>query len=253
MNFGPAESLYVWQVARAATAATFYFKEISFKRNPVGGTRTHFFSDGGFGANNPTLLGIREIELLYGKDRVGAVVSVGTSRSDDSDGKGLIARFKKIANQATNPEQVADELSGRQLYWRFNDKTGIGVELDEWKPNGKLTKGKPGQRTLKKIRDGFTQWYADVLNRDELLECAQELVKRRRLRTGDRGRWEIFATCADFACPKAGCLSIQFQSREDLCAHFINVHKVAANEVEGRVDGRIKTWQYQTAAQPRRA
>ena len=247
VNYGVAEQLHVWQVARAATAAPFYFREISFPRGPLEGKRTQHFSDGGFGAqNNPTKLGIREIETMYGLERVGAIVNVGTSRSSVSGGNGTKDIVKAAFGAVTDPQIVAEELEGQKFSWRFNDGEGIGVELDEWKPSGRFAND-PGHKTLDKIRQGFHRWAADGSNQRMITACAKELVKRRRQRIHDMGRWEVFATCAAFKCgyPECGDAHAPFRIRRDLLDHYTRIHKVPDGDADAMVERATKKWRYQ--------
>lgn len=246
INYGVAESLCVWQVARAATAAPFFFSTIKFQRHTLEGVRTEHFSDGGFGPqNNPTMEGIREIETMYGNGRVGAIVNVGTSRDPSLDGNGTMTRIKGTFDAATDPRIVADEVRRRQIAWRFNDDGGIGVAMDEWKPSGRFVKA-PGRKTLGKIRIEFHRWASESANHKSISACARELVKRRRRRIEDKGRWEVFATGAFFGCGIAGCLDAPFPSAEDLREHYIRSHGFGDGEVDAVVERGTKKWRYQS-------
>ncbi|KAF2796957.1 hypothetical protein K505DRAFT_236549, partial [Melanomma pulvis-pyrius CBS 109.77] len=186
-NFGPADTMEIWEVACAATAAPMYFKEVKKKSND--GTTKFYYSDGGFGhTNNPTQLGIQEIETLHGKGNIGVVVSVGTARANDSSrGKNIFKRVKDIADTATDPKIVAEQLHTRELYWRLNDDEGLSVELDEWKPNNLFTR-RPGRKTLATIQQEFYRWASERNNITLLEHCARELVRRRRKRVENGSR-----------------------------------------------------------------
>jgi hypothetical protein len=248
-NYGLAENLEIWQVARAATAAPMYFTEVE-KQSNDGNTRM-YFSDGGFGhTNNPTQLGINEIETLHGKGNIGIVLSVGTARANGkSGGKSIFKRVKGFADTATDPKIVEEHLQGRDLYWRLNDSQGINVELDEWKPNSLFTKS-PGKKTLTTIQREFWRWSADKNNINLLEECARELVRRRRKRSEDGSRWERYATGAQFRCMHGECGAQTFNSRkmyEHHCEHDLNHSK----EGKGHIDEpKITTWQYQDSSRP---
>ncbi|KAJ8110963.1 hypothetical protein OPT61_g6330 [Boeremia exigua] len=192
----------VWRVARAATAAPMYFEEVRFTTPD----RTVIYSDGGFSRhNNPTRRGIEELEILHirkgpqGEERgkIGVVVSVGTARSDDlGSGKGIIRLIKRAFNIAGNPDDVAADLEeqNRAHYWRFNDNAGIKVDLDDWKPRNS------GKRTLKTIKQRFSEWAADEDNQKMLQKCAVQLVNRRRARTQDVERWQRFSSVTQYEC-----------------------------------------------------
>ena len=109
VNFGPAAQMEIWQVARAATAAPMYFRELEYQFPSQDPAIRHFFSDGGFGlTNNPTMLGIQEIEIAFGEDKVGVILSIGTARADAKPGRrGIFHRIKGSFERATDPKHVA--------------------------------------------------------------------------------------------------------------------------------------------------
>jgi hypothetical protein len=215
----------IWQVARAATAAPMYFSEIKFSPNDP--HKRIYFSDGGFGhTNNPTMLGIQEIETLCGTDCVGAIVSIGTARADNKPGgRSILKRIGQSFSVATDPQTVATFVNyqQRQNCWRLNDDIGLDVELDDWKPNG-LTRN-PGHKTLQLIRNGFSQWERKRENRALLQECAKELVRRRRERTENKVRWYRYATGASlFRCQHPDCHE-PYVSRELFDEHWQDSHE----------------------------
>jgi hypothetical protein len=246
-NHGSADNMKIWLVARAATAAPMYFKEVK-KQSNDGATKMYFL-DGGFGhTNNPTQLGINEIETLHGRGNIGVVLSVGTARANGaSGGKSIFKRVKGFADTATDPKIVADHLQDRDLYWRLNDSQGINVELDDWKPNSLFTKS-PGKKTLAILQREFWRWASDKKNTDPLEECARELVQRRRKRSEDVARWERYATGAQFRCMHGECGSQTFNSRklyEHHCEHDINHSKDGNGHID---EPKITTWQYQDSS-----
>jgi hypothetical protein len=238
----------IWQVARAATAAPMYFKELPEKRHMREGETMVYFSDGGFGqTNNPTYEGIAEIRSLHGDGNLGAVVNIGTSRSKlKAGGKSIIKRAKVGFHIATDPKAVAEKMNALNLddYWRFNDEDGIDVDLDDWKPNGYFTKH-PGTKTLEKIKNKFREWALEPENSEHLRSCAEELVIRRRARTRDLAKWRIYATNATFSCTYAECHVGSFEDHETLENHFRNNHFVPESEMRAKVDRATKMWQYQ--------
>lgn len=246
MNYGQADDMEIWEVARAATAAPMYFKEIRFKQLANNQSTKVYFSDGGFGhINNPAQLGIHELQKLYGKSNVGVVVSVGTARADDEPGgKNIFKRVKQAFNTATNPQNVADQLDqyGLSNYWRFNDDKGLKIELDEWKPNGPFTKHH-GQETIDTIKNEFNRWARKRANIRYLEECARELVRRRRKRTENKSKWERFATCAEFRCKNGECSSHRFNCRSDFEDHYLQNH--GSENDEEFIHPTFETWRYQ--------
>ncbi|KAF2688273.1 hypothetical protein K458DRAFT_293222 [Lentithecium fluviatile CBS 122367] len=245
-NWGQRSMLEIWQVARAATAAPFYFKEIKFRQENHNGCTKIYFSDGGFGhTNNPTMLGIQEIEGLHGRPNVGVVVNIGTARADGAlSGRGLFKRLAKGFNEATNPKIVDAWVTRERLgfYYRFNDKDGIPVELDEWKPNGWFTKH-PGRDTLRDIENCFNAWIAHRKVLAQFNECARELVRRRRRRADDGSRWERYATGAQYRCQHQTCNRL-FGYREDFEDHWLKVHGSDDTDDETRQPA-VDPWKYQ--------
>lgn len=200
-NYGPASNFQIWEIARAATAAPFYFSPFEMK---LEGGKV-IFEDGGFGAsNNPTDLGIQEITRL--RQKVGIVVSVGTARQDARYGRGTFSRIKMMTDKATDPEKVHTKVQkmveeGANFeYFRLNEPGFLRIDLDEWKPGD-------GSRTLEKMRNKFFQWMGKIENQEKMIECAKALVQRRRTRATDRDRWQHFAIGAVYTC--LGCSSLE--------------------------------------------
>ncbi|KAF3040507.1 hypothetical protein E8E12_007184 [Didymella heteroderae] len=223
-NFGDAEPLHIWEVARAATAAPMYFKQILISNDREKREKV-YYSDGGFGhTNNPTDLGIEELELLHTQGGVtgtlGAIVSIGTARAEvEQSGDGILNKVREAFRRSTDPQVVAKSIKRRNLttYWRLNDEEGLDIELDDWKPN-KFTDN-PGHETLNKINTGFLKWAHDRDNSEMVKACAKELVRRRITRTGDPTRWQRFATAAEFQCKRNGCGNPRFEYLHRFEAH----------------------------------
>ncbi|MCJ1473730.1 hypothetical protein MMC13_002381 [Lambiella insularis] len=140
-NYGKAQKLEIWEVARAATAALFYFEPL---RLAVPGPSKHIFlTDAGIKyTNNPTKVGTREIEDMHGKSAIGIVVSVGTARHDERPKpKGLVPAIDKIKatiGEGADPKIVHNDVlyesQNQYQYYRLDDPKGLKMELDEWKP-----------------------------------------------------------------------------------------------------------------------
>ncbi|KAH5400365.1 hypothetical protein HBI47_197860 [Parastagonospora nodorum] len=247
-NYGSADNWPIWRVARAATAAPMYFKELAEKRNVLQGKTTIYFSDGGFGhTNNPTFEGVTEIKALHGNKSLGAVVNVGTSRKKlKPGGKSIFKRVYTSFDRVTDPKYVAEKVAALELsaYWRFNDENGIGVDLDEWEPNGYFSKH-PGAKTLETIETKFNKWAMDGDNNKHLRDCAKELVARRRARARNVAKWEVYATNASFACIHDDCRNTPFAERTALEDHIRRDHATSESEVQSMVKRATKMWQYQ--------
>lgn len=268
INHGHAADLAIPLVARAATAAVCYFEPVEIR---IDESLSMLFEDGGFGAeNNPTQVGLEEIQGLHGQDRVGAVVSVGTARSDAAQAteKGRIDRIakkaKSLADLATSPEKVHDDLLHRanlKCYERLNpelDKHRVSVPFDEWLPRTRKRRRfnilrrrgeeiTAGSTTIDEIRRRFDSYLATSEVQQQLRRIAEELVDRRQARAEmDGSRWEQYAIGSEFMCnePQGShdCHK-RFSLRRELEAHLRDVHNFSADTIR-RVASqpRSKTW-----------
>ena len=257
INYEKAQQLEVWQVARAATAARFYFEPLKIE-NAVGGFAT--FEDGGFGrANNPTRTGKQEIEDLNGKSFVGIVVSVGTARKLKKDAK-KATFFSTIPNAArefadtvTDPEDIHQDMkrdvnSHEFPYYRLNDPGGLQTELDEWEPKRKMYNEKQGgAKTIENMESAFAKWAAKLDNIQELQECAAALVARRKGRTLSTSTWERYATGSHFIC-RQRCVLGDFNDRDEFSRHLQESHNFEEGiELEEEVKECRRHWRYQAA------
>lgn len=243
--------MQIWEVARAATAAPMYFKELKVPLWLDGETQKAYFTDGGFGVtNNPTQAGFKEVKALSGSEtaeNVGVIVSIGTARAKELPGKGGVRTVKRMVSSATDPNTVAGWMNDQKLdhYWRFNnDQDGLSVELDEWKPNSWFTK-RPGHETLTTILHNFNAWAAQSENYHAIEKCAKELVKQRRARTPDRSRWQRFATGATkYRCSHKDCKNDAWDS-----LYQFNLHWDASHQNDSRREDykqpSFETWTYQ--------
>jgi predicted acylesterase/phospholipase RssA len=143
------EHVYLWQAARATSAAPTFFKpeEIGSKH----------FVDGGLGYNNPTILLINEAEEFFSASEIGCLVSIGTGvqRGKELAAKSSIGTkfflvpivgmyaamadasvvMKDIATSSEFNHQRALELFARSerqdAYHRFNVSHGMDIQLNE--------------------------------------------------------------------------------------------------------------------------
>ena len=122
----------IWEVARATSAATTFFKPIRVGRDEIE------FVDAGFGYNNPCEVLIEEAKQQFpGRERL-QVLSIGTGLGDvvalSDTRKSIIHALKKMA---TASGQAAARLGGRfgddGQYFRFNVDRGLqDVTLTDW-------------------------------------------------------------------------------------------------------------------------
>lgn len=260
VNYGPAESMEIWQVARAATAAPMYFKELRFSQLHGSKGQKYYFSDGGFGeTNNPTDIGLQEIDRLPGKHTIGAIVNIGTARGTaDPSHKSVLNVVKRMGAKATDPNIVANVMSqkGLETYWRFNDRRGINVELDEWKPSGWFNRaGRSGKTSLKTIQDAFHAWACEHDNTEWMKNCAKELVTIRRGRCvkEEASRWEQFALGAHtYRCTHEDCCNEPLcSSRHQFMQHWKYRHE-GEPDADAYLEPDFKKWEYQKRPESRK-
>jgi hypothetical protein len=140
-----SDNCFIWEAARATTAALTFFKSISI-RGPDGISEK--FCDGGLKWNNPVKVVIEEGLKVFGPERrVACVVSIGTGHQSaiglaEADWyqallpKNAIDLLRKLA---TDCEGTANECETKYgsllgLYYRFNVEHGLEkVSLADWK------------------------------------------------------------------------------------------------------------------------
>ena len=256
INYEKAQQLEVWEVARAATAAKFYFEPLKIENARVAGFTE--FTDGGFGpANNPTRTGKQEIEDLHGHNSVGIVVSVGTARKLPKDAKKatffstIPDSAREFADTATDPETIHNEMQREHNkydefpYYRLNDPGGLQTELDEWEPKRKMyNKRDGGAKTIADIEGAFARWAAEPDNIENLRKCAGALVTRRRERMST-SKWERYAAGSHFECRIRGCDPGDFFDRHEFTNHLSKHHSFEGDELKDQVSQCRKHWRYQ--------
>ena len=257
VSYGQASQLEVWEVARAATAAKFYFDPLEIKDLSGQGFTT--FTDAGIGlANNPTQIGKQEIENLHGSTSVGIVVSVGTARKFKTDAKKatfwstIPDSAREFADGASDPEVVhtdvqRDREKHKQFsYYRLNYPGGLQSELDEWKPKGTVYNKKDcGMKTLDAIRIAFNTWAQEPDNTNQLQDCAAALVECRRGRM-DTSKWERYATGSQYECRTKGCDPGDFFERLQFEGH-LRKHGFEGEGLKDELRDCRKHWRYQAA------
>src|ERR1700722_14717226 len=127
----------IWQVVRATSAATTFFKSIKCGRDEIE------FIDAGFGYNNPCGVLLDEAQRTFPDCELGCVLSIGTGLSDvvqikDSRRsilnalKNMASSSKKVANRLK--DQFEDRRFGDgPIYYRFNVPRGLeDISLSDW-------------------------------------------------------------------------------------------------------------------------
>jgi predicted acylesterase/phospholipase RssA len=136
---------FIWEAARATTAALTFFKSISIY-GPDGISEE--FTDGGLKWNNPVKVVIEEGARVFGSERkVACVVSIGTGHQSaiglrDADWyqallpKNAIDLLKDLATDCEEKVSECEKQYGHipGLYYRFNVEHGLEhVSLADWK------------------------------------------------------------------------------------------------------------------------
>ncbi|EJT69191.1 hypothetical protein GGTG_13300 [Gaeumannomyces tritici R3-111a-1] len=138
----------IWQVARATSAATTFFKPIRVGRDEIK------FIDAAFGNNNPCKVLIEKARRRFpGRKRM-QILSIGTGLGDIvSIRDSKLAIINALKKMATTSKQVAGRLDRRfgvnGQYFRFNVERGLeDTTLSDWRKASKIS-----AHTLNYIRD----------------------------------------------------------------------------------------------------
>jgi hypothetical protein len=254
LNPSPAHHEPLWQVARATSAAPFYFESIKI------GERK--FLDGGMGANNPALLALGEIRHKH-RYSPALFVSIGagvkhplpkkkrmdeareffsSDRTDDVSRKQFIKKYLELGRLS---KDLMTDTEGIMNDWldaceghgtprrRFNVEHGLGIiPIDDWRP------AETGAITLEQIRNRTEEYLSDEEVRRDLDFCAQQLVEIRHRRSRTE-RWEMFATDLEYYCPHPECLDgdgCHYRVRDELRQHWKYHHDEVLNSDPGNLE-----------------
>ncbi len=256
-NYEKAQEFEIWQVARAATAAPFYFEPLKIEKARAPGSI--LFTDGGFSyENNPSREGKREIQDLHGHNGTHILVSVGTARKTREGKKSFFNKvpreFRGMADALSNPEQVHADVERDQRkegfhYYRLNHLDGLDIELDRWEPKQHWFTRDGGSDTIKTMRDQFAHWACQLDTIQLLKDCAAMLVERRRRRTLT-DKWERYATGAQYPCHYKGCDHEDFFNGIRFADHLKQHHHIHEDNLQEEVDRRKHQWRYQDNSVP---
>ena len=167
----------IWQVARATSAATTFFKPAVLGRDGVE------FVDAGFGYNNPCEVLIAEAERLFPDRKLHMqVLSIGTGLGDvvkirDSRFS-IISALKKMA---TSSKQVAARLEHKyddRNYARFNVEKGLeDVMLSDWEEASEISAHTHNylQENRKRL-ESFVKIFATDVAPAEEVPCGQPVT-----------------------------------------------------------------------------
>lgn len=247
----------IWQVCRATTAAKTYFDPLI-----IDGDK---YCDGGAGVNNPTLKLYKEMNSLH-ENEVKIIASFGTGKPEPLSllsGSGAhranpIAAFSDLMQSVrtlraalTECEETHSEVEdienlvrngpGAFKYFRFNVEKDLGkIKMNEWKDRRDDGKGGIGT-TIDYIRTCTVKELKEPLVQQSLEKLAKLLVARRRKRASDdRDRWERFACCSRYNCPRDECRAdgeiLSFPVRREMRAHLERVHAVAPDLIQAELE-----------------
>ena len=127
-----------WQVARATSAATTFFKSIKCGRDEIE------FIDAGFGYNNPSEILLQEARAVFPDSEIRSVVSIGTGLGGIVQIRDTrISILKALKGMAASSQQVADRLdeiySEGNIYFPFDVSKGLeDIELSDWKETSRI-------------------------------------------------------------------------------------------------------------------
>ncbi|KAL1842459.1 hypothetical protein VTJ49DRAFT_5196 [Mycothermus thermophilus] len=167
----------IWQVARATSAATTFFKPIHIGRDDVE------FIDAAFGYNNPCEVLIEEARQRFPGRPLGQVVSIGTGLGDVvSIDDTRFSIIKALKEMATTSKAVAgrldDRFGGDGRYVRFNVERGLeDTTLSDWNKASSISAHT--RNYLSDNRRAVDQFVATFLGRDQQRdEIESEAVPR---------------------------------------------------------------------------
>ncbi|KAI0883864.1 uncharacterized protein GGS22DRAFT_26878 [Annulohypoxylon maeteangense] len=135
----PLKGCTIWEVVRATSAATTFFKSIQLGRDNIE------FIDAGFGHNNPCDILITEAQKQYpGYDQL-LVLSIGTGLNGVATVRdNVFSIVKALTKMATSSNRVAERLSRRYgdgiQYFRFDVDRGLdNIPLSHWEKSSKIS------------------------------------------------------------------------------------------------------------------
>ncbi|KAK1973898.1 acyl transferase/acyl hydrolase/lysophospholipase, partial [Colletotrichum cereale] len=129
----------IWEVARATSAATTFFKPIRVGRDEIE------FVDAGFGYNNPCEVLVDEARKQFPSHTRLQVLSIGTGLGDVvSIGKTRMDIVRALKSMATSSKKVAARMDHQygdsHQYFRFNVDKGLeDVTLSDWEKSSTIS------------------------------------------------------------------------------------------------------------------
>jgi hypothetical protein len=126
----------IWEVARATSAATTFFKPIRVGEDGIE------FIDAGFGYNNPCEELVAEAKRRFPGRRL-QILSIGTGLGDVVKIGGRLDILHALKKMATTSKQVAARMDAgfgeEKGYFRFNVEHGLeDTTLSDWKESSNI-------------------------------------------------------------------------------------------------------------------
>ncbi|KAG8529725.1 uncharacterized protein KY384_005206 [Bacidia gigantensis] len=196
-NPSARENFAIWEVARATSAASSFFKPIALK--------DELYYDGGT-LNNPTLQLLNEVTHLGKGSRkvVDTLLSIGNGNSREKRRKlsapksALLEGRTSYSNYVHKRVTMESKLQGSNYYRLEVDEMLSTVRLDEWKPKDS------GKFTLERIKKATYEYLQQANVKSLCATLAEQLAEKRILRSQTM-RWECFATGTRYRCPLPEC------------------------------------------------
>ncbi|KAJ5169056.1 uncharacterized protein N7482_004650 [Penicillium canariense] len=166
------EAITLWQVARATSAATTFFKSISVGRDGIQ------FIDAGFGYNNPCDILVQEAQRVFPERRQMQILSIGTGLGDvvmiKDKRLSIITALKKMASSSKKVAASMDHrYSDGGKYYRFNVDQGLqDITLSDWEKASTISSHTnnylaENERKISKFVDDFTRGFERQMGIDK--------------------------------------------------------------------------------------
>jgi len=181
----------IWQVARATSAATTFFKSIKCGRDGIE------FIDAGFGYNNPCEVLIEEARNLFPEAPEMLVLSIGTGLGDVVEIKdsraSILNALKTMASESNKvANRLKDTHAGKANYFRFNVDRGLqDVTLADWEKSSKILGHTLNYVNDQKIELAHCAKAFSVVRLPELPIGAGDRQRNQAYVANNDGRWEL--------------------------------------------------------------
>ncbi|KAI1737753.1 acyl transferase/acyl hydrolase/lysophospholipase [Xylaria scruposa] len=150
----------IWEVIRATSAATTFFKSIELGRDKIE------FIDAGFGHNNPCEVLIDEAEKQFPDRKQLQILSIGTGLGDvvtiEDSRVSILKALKKMASTSTAvSNRLVDRYGDGDQYFRFNVEQGLNdITLSDWQKTSTISAHtrnylQGNKRAIQKFVDGL--------------------------------------------------------------------------------------------------